>query len=160
MEIRPYTKNDEEQLNSVAVEAFLQFKDDYSDWNAIQAVVSDISALNDDAEVIVAEESGKIIGGVAFVPPRDDSRGHFEQSWASIRMLVVSPSQRGRGIGRKLTEECIKRASKVGASFIGLHTSPIMDVALSMYLRMGFVKVRDIDPILGVEYAIYKLDIS
>ncbi len=74
-------------------------------------------------------------------------------------MLVVSPSQRGKGIGKKLTMECIKRARDIGVSIIGLHTSPIMEVALSMYLRMGFVKVKDIEPIFGVEYSVYKLQI-
>jgi hypothetical protein len=30
-----------------------------------------------------------------------------------------------------------------------------MTVALSMYLRMGFAKLHDAPPILGVEYAVY-----
>ena len=41
------------------------------------------------------------------------------------------------------------------ASAIALHTSPIMTVALPMYLRMGFAKLRDAPPILGVDYAVY-----
>lgn len=159
MIIRSYKKYDEEQLNALAVEAFSQFKDNYNDWNAIKSIVGRMSALNESSEIIIAEGSGNIIGGVAFVPPGGDTKGHFDKSWASIRMLVVSPGQRGKGIGKKLTKECIKRASDIEVSFIGLHTSPIMEVALSMYLRMGFVKVKDIEPIFGVEYSTYKLKI-
>ena len=36
-----------------------------------------------------------------------------------------------------------------------LHTSPIMTVALPMYLKMGFVKAYDAPPIFGVPYAVY-----
>jgi hypothetical protein len=38
---------------------------------------------------------------------------------------------------------------------IALHTSPIMTVALSMYLRMGFARLRDAPRYLGVDYAVY-----
>ena len=38
---------------------------------------------------------------------------------------------------------------------IALHTSPIMTVALPMYLRMGFERLRDAPPIRGVYYAVY-----
>jgi hypothetical protein len=30
-----------------------------------------------------------------------------------------------------------------------------MTVALPMYLRMGFARLRDAPPILGVDYAVY-----
>lgn len=159
MIIRSYKKDDEDQLNVLAIEAFLQFKDNYNDWNAIKSIVGSMSTLNESSEIIVAENSGNIIGGVAFVPPGGDTKGHFDKSWASIRMLVVSPDQRGKGIGKRLTRECIERARENGVRFIGLHTSPIMEVALSMYLRMGFVKIKNIEPIFGVEYSTYKLQL-
>jgi hypothetical protein len=38
---------------------------------------------------------------------------------------------------------------------IALHTSPIMSVALPMYLKMGFAKAYDAPPIFGVAYAVY-----
>jgi len=70
-------------------------------------------------------------------------------------MLVVEPAFRGRGIGRALTEECIQRAIRDDASLIALHTSPLMRVALPMYLRMGFTLVNEVPPFRGVPYAIY-----
>ena len=157
MLIRPYYKSDARQLNTVAVEAFRQFQNQYNDWNAIQSVVGNMSALEGSSELIIAEDKGKVMGGVAFVPPKIDPKGYFDPTWATIRMLVVSPAGRGKGIGRKLTEACLKKAKENDIKIIGLHTSPIMEVALSMYLRMGFVKIKDIDPIYGVEYAVYKL---
>ena len=38
---------------------------------------------------------------------------------------------------------------------IALHTSPIMSVALPMYLKMGFAKAYDAPPIFGVACAVY-----
>ena len=55
-------------------------------------------------------------------------------------MLVIDPGARGRGLGRLLTEECVRRARRDGAPTVALHTSPIMEVALPMYLRMGFTQ--------------------
>lgn len=38
------------------------------------------------------------------------------------------------------------------APAVGLHTSPMMASALRLYMRLGFVRDRDIDPIRGVSY--------
>ena len=70
-------------------------------------------------------------------------------------MLVVAPLSRGVGIGRALTEECIRRARRDRAPLIALHTTPIMKVALPMYERMGFNHQREAPPIFGVPYDIY-----
>ncbi len=158
--IRSYKNEDKNQLNALAVRAFSQFKNNYTDWDAIKSVVGRMSDLSDSSEIMVVESSGNIIGAVAFIPPGGDTKGHFDKSWASIRMLVVCPDQRGKGIGKKLTEECIKQARDIKAPFIGLHTSPMMDVALSIYLRMGFIKIKNIEPIFGVEYSLYKLPLD
>lgn len=52
------------------------------------------------------------------------------------------------------------RAQRDHAGMMGLHTSPIMSVALPMYLRMGFRFERDAPPIHGVSYGIYTKDVS
>jgi ribosomal protein S18 acetylase RimI-like enzyme len=70
-------------------------------------------------------------------------------------MLIVDPAARGSGVGRALTEEFIKRARQDGSGVIALHTSPIMTVALPMYLRMGFQLLREAPPLFGVPYAVY-----
>ncbi len=155
--IKEYRKTDKEQLNRLALEAFAQYQDCYTDWPSIKKVIGNMAELEKSAEIIVAEESGTIIGGVVLVPPSYEFNNHLDSSMALMRMLVVSPDHRGKGIGKKLTMECICRAKKLGAKAISLHTSPIMKVALSMYLKMGFQKIKDIEPICGVEYSIYAL---
>ena len=143
------------EVNKLALAAFAQFRSQYSDWPAMASAIGQMSALTDTGEIIVAERDQQIIGAVAYIPPGRPKAAYFEQSWPIIRMLVVDPMSRGSGIGRALTEECMNRARRDGSRVIALHTSPIMTVALPMYLRMGFRLVREVPPIYGVPYAVY-----
>ena len=153
--IRDYQNPDAEDLNRIAVSAFAQFSDQYQDWPAMRAGLSRTSDLSASGEVIVAEFQNQLAGAVAYFGPRTKKAAFFGQNWPVIRMLVVDPAFRGKRLGRALSAECIARAMRDGSPVIALHTSPIMDVALPMYLRMGFVKAYDAPPISGVPYAVY-----
>ena len=153
--IRDYESADAENLNRIAVAAFEQFRDHYQDWPAMLAGLSKTSALSATGEVIVAEVQNQFAGAVAYFGPNTPKAPFFDQRWPVIRMLVVDPAFRGKGLGGALSTECIARAKRDGSTIIALHTSPIMTVALPMYLRMGFVKAYDAPPIFGVAYAVY-----
>jgi GNAT superfamily N-acetyltransferase len=153
--IRDYEGSDAENLNRIAVSALAQFRDHYQDWPAMRAGLSKTSDLSASGEVIIAELQDEFAGAVAYLGPDRPKAPFFDQSWPIIRMLVVDPAFRGKGIGRALTNECFARARRDGSPIIALHTSPIMTVALPMYLMMGFVKTYDAPPIFGVAYAVY-----
>ena len=153
--LRDYQSSDAENLNRIAVSAFDQFRDHYNDWPAMRAGLSKTSDLGVSGEVIIAELQGTFAGAVAYFGPNSQKAAFFDQRWPIIRMLVADPAFRGKGIGRALSEECIARARRDGSPIIALHTSPIMTVALPMYLMMGFVKTYDAPPIFGVAYAVY-----
>ena len=155
IKIRDYENSDAEDLNRIAVSAFGQFRDMYRDWPAMLAGLSKTSALRATGEVIVAEYQDRFAGAVAYFGPKSQKAPFFDQRWPVIRMLVVDPAFRGKGLGRTLSTECIARAKRDGSPIIALHTSPIMTIALPMYLRMGFVKAYDAPPIFGVAYAVY-----
>jgi GNAT superfamily N-acetyltransferase len=153
--LRDYESADAQNLNRIAVSAFDQFRDHYGDWPAMLAGLSKTSDLSASGEVIIAELQDKFAGAVAYFGPNSQKAAFFDQRWPIIRMLVVDPAFRGKGIGRALSDECIARAKRDGSPIIALHTSPIMSIALPMYLRMGFVKAYDAPPIFGVAYAVY-----
>jgi GNAT superfamily N-acetyltransferase len=155
IKIRDYENPDAEELNRLAVSAFSQFRDQYQDWTAMRAGLSKTSALSATGEIIVGEFQNQIVGAVVYFGPNSQKAPFFDQGWPVIRMLVVDPSFRGKGLGRALSMECLARARRDGSPIIALHTSPIMTVALRMYLRMGFVKAYDAPPIFGVAYAVY-----
>lgn len=158
MQIRPYDEADADAVNAVALAAFAQYRGIYQDWETLTRGVGSMTSLGDHAELIVAEEGGRVVGAVAYCAPGSTPRADFfEPEWPIIRMLVVEPSARGRGVGRRLTDECIERAKREGAPLISLHTSPAMQVALKMYLKIGFKLERVLPPRFGVPYAVYTL---
>ena len=96
-----------------------------------------------------------------YVGPGKPKNTFFKLEWPIIRMLVVDPAYRGQGIGRALTEECVRRARRYESLVIALHSAPIMKVALPMYQRMGFEFHCDAPAaIFGVPYGIYLKQLS
>lgn len=160
--IRDFQTTDTPQVNALALGAFEQFKDAYQDWPGFQSKIANMAALAESGEIIVAELDGQIAGAVAYVGPGAPKAQFFRPEWPIMRMLVVAPEFRGRGIGRALAQECMGRARRDGATAFALHTSELMAVALPMYQRMGFERVASAPPIHGVEYGVYvkKLDNS
>jgi GNAT superfamily N-acetyltransferase len=157
--LRDFRADDAAALSNVALAAFRQFASHYTNWPAIAESVSRMPALADVGEIIVAQIDGRVGGGVAYIPAGKRKADFFDPSWPIIRTVVVDPANRGHGIGRALTEECVRRARRDGSPIIALHTSPIMTVALPLYLGMGFRFRRDVPPIHGVPYAVYTKDL-
>ena len=53
--------------------------------------------------------------------------------------LAVRPERRGRGIGRALLAECVRRSARAGASRMFLEVRAANEDALRLYRRMGVV---------------------
>jgi ribosomal protein S18 acetylase RimI-like enzyme len=158
-EIRNALEQDHPEINKLAVEAWQALKDGYDpdQWDGMLTAIGKMSNLAARGALIVAADQSSILGAVCYMPPKASNPGIFPDTWPSIRMLVTHPASRGMGIGRRLTEECISRALLDQADCIGLHTSPVMTVALPLYLRMGFVMDKVLSPIAGAPYARYVL---
>lgn len=154
-QLHEFRPADAQAVDALGLAAFEQFSALYDDWPGFKAKISTMSSLAQAGEVIVARRGDRIVGGVAYIGPHRPKSDFFPAEWAIMRMLVVSPEARGQGVGRALAQACVQRAQRDDASVIGLHTSPIMSVALPMYLRMGFQLERDAPPIHGVPYGIY-----
>ena len=162
MIVRPYAPADAAAVNRVALAAFDQYRGVYGDWETLSRGVGAMDALAAEGELIVAEDDARqIVGAVAYFGPHTSPRADFfAPEWPIVRMLVVDPAARGQGIGSRLTGECIDRARRDGAAVIALHTSPAMEVALAMYLRMGFRLERSVPDRFGVPYGLYLKPLS
>lgn len=159
-QISVFTPADTDAVNQVALSAFRQYEHEYKDWATLSARVRNMAALADSAELMVAKVRDRIAGAVAYVGPGKEKAPFFAIEWPVLRMLVVDPALRGMGIGRALTEECIRRAIRDEAPLIALHTSHIMAVALAMYQRMGFRFERAAPDICGAPYRVYVLELT
>ena len=156
-----------DELDAVAevmVAAYEQYipPDATGELHGYREEIRDVRSRGAHATLIVAEERARILGAVTYYP--DGSReGHtgWPRQWAVIRLLAVHPDARGRGVGRSLTAECIRRARAGGCAAVGLHTTEFMAVARAMYERMGFVRVPDFDfwPMPRLHVMAYRLDL-
>lgn len=158
--LREYRADDAAQVDALGVEAFTQYARFYSDWPALKARLGTMSTLAEHGEIIVADIDGRMVGWVAYIGPGKPKSSFYLPEWAIMRMLVVAPDAQGKGIGRLLADECIRRAHRDNAAVFALHTSEMMCVALPMYLRMGFTRHADAPTTYGVKYGVYTKDLT
>ena len=101
------------------------------------------------------------IVGMAFLVPSGNPWGDiYPNDWSYIRMVGVHPEFGGRGIGRKLTQQCIEAAKQSEEHTIALHTSEVMDAARHIYEGLGFYVVREIESRFGIRYWLYRMALT
>lgn len=88
---------------------------------------------------------GKVIGTMTLVPPGSRFAELANEDDFELRMLAVSPLDRGRGIGRELTQAAMAMAVERGAKRVVLSTMETMRVAHRLYERLGFKRRPELD---------------
>ncbi len=113
-------------------------------WNAafeglVARVVADFAEDHDPylERVWIAELDGSPAGSVMCV--REDGA----PGTARLRLLLVDPAGRGRGIGSRLVAAAVGFARSVGYRELVLRTHGVPHETRSLYLRAGFTLVRE-----------------
>ncbi|MFA5974256.1 MAG: GNAT family N-acetyltransferase [Lentimicrobiaceae bacterium] len=111
-------------------------------------------ASKTDTELLVAVSGdGKIAGCVVYFSDMKNygsgGTATLEQNAAGFRLFAVDPLFRGQGIGKLLTNECIRKARDKKLSQVIIHTTMAMQTAWKMYENTGFNRSEDLDFIQG-----------
>jgi GNAT superfamily N-acetyltransferase len=131
-------------------------EDDY------EAELLDVARRAQEAEVVVAELDGLIVGCLTYVPDHTNPHYEFEDpTGASFRMLAVAQAAQGRGIGEALVRWCIDRARADGKACIVIHSGAWMVAAHRLYGRLGFVRRPELDwiPVPEIPLYAFRLDL-
>lgn len=160
LEIRNARDDELDIVASLMVDAYAEYAARMSPdaWSSFAHDIANVRGRLTDAELLVAERDGEIVGAVTMYR---HWRGAQEGA-ISVRMLSVPPQHRGSGVGRALMEHCIELARTAGHDRIVLTTTQEMEDARDMYERMGFVRDRSMDhePAPGVRAEGYALDLA
>lgn len=105
---------------------------------------------NERSKIVVALSSaGELWGAVVYFSNMQDySSGgpDFDIANASgIRLLAVDPTSCGMGVGKSLTNACIKLALDNKPKKIFLHSTKLVKVTWAMYEKMGFERSTYLD---------------
>jgi RimJ/RimL family protein N-acetyltransferase len=91
--------------------------------------------VDNDNFIIGAFDGETAVGMVGFVRERTRKLSHKGRIWGTY----VSPDYRGQGLGRKLLDEVISRASRLeGLTQINLGVYTVNESAMRLYEAAGF----------------------
>ncbi len=163
-----------EQIGKLMVQVYSQLEGfpKQSEQPAYYEMLSNIGKMTDkpDTELLVAvSPDGQILGGVVYFGDMryygSGGTATGEKNAAGFRLLAVDPAARGRGVGKELTKECIRKARAQNLSRVIIHSTKAMQTAWKMYEGLGFKRSEDLDfmqgelPVFGFRLSLNRMEV-
>ncbi len=145
--LREGRPEDLERAEALVREAYAEFRPQFTPeiWQKWMDNVS-LAVHSPEGVLLLAEVAGELAGVVKFYPDaRQSGLGRWPAGAASMRILAVAPRFRGRGVGTRLVQECLRRAKVLGLRTIYLYTGEFMHAARRIYEGLGFVRAPEFE---------------
>jgi GNAT superfamily N-acetyltransferase len=152
--VRDVRQDESEPLGRLLVDAYASLPGfpapaDQPGYYELLANVGRFAARPGARVLVAVSAAGEVCGGVVYF---GDMAAYASGGSATtvadasgIRFLGVGHAHRAKGIGRALTEACIRLARQDGRSQVILHTTQAMHVAWRLYTELGFRRSDDLD---------------
>lgn len=130
---------DEAAIESLILEAFLPFKDQYTS-GAFEYTAATADLIRErfaEGPMWLACDGDETVGTVSGLPEAD----RFY-----IRSMAVKPSAQKRGVGQKLLDALEHHARDAGFAKLYLYTTFVLPGAKPLYEKNGFYVVRETLP--------------
>jgi ribosomal protein S18 acetylase RimI-like enzyme len=113
------------------------------------------------AQLLIAEEAGRIVGTVTVTPPGSPWAEIARPSELEFRFLAVAPTAQGRGVGAALVESVVDMARERDDATVVLSVLETNTAGRRLYERLGFARVpqRDWVPWTRVSLLVYALEL-
>ncbi len=164
LHIRDARPAERDAIRDLTLAAYEQYATVMPHWQSYRQHLLATLEQEGPATRIVAEQDGVVVGTALLYPASANvyATASANTGWPEVRLLAVAPAARGRGVGSALLEECERRARRAGATALGLHTEDIMEAAVRMYERRGFVRAPEFDfrPSHGALVKAYRLSLD
>lgn len=102
--------------------------------------------------LVAASPKGSVVGAVVYFSDMQyygsGGTATKEKNASGFRLLAVDSATRGKGIGKLLTKACIEIAKTENKQVI-IHSTKAMEVAWTMYEKLGFVRSKNLDFMQG-----------
>jgi len=164
VEIREAHPGEYGDVGDVVAAAYAPFGSPYDQgWNEHLDLVRHVADRARRTVVLAAVEDRRVLGSatIELFDVIGDDDHELPPGWAVLRMVGVDPEAQGRGIGRALVEDVIRRVRAAGKRTLGLRTMPQLEKAQRLYRSLGFLRdpsldmtLEDGDTLLG-----YRLDL-
>lgn len=152
--VRNAIPNECEETGKLLVKVYSQLEgfpkeSEQPDYYRMLANVGELTNKPETELLVAVSQKGEIAGCVVYFNDMkyygSGGTATQEKKAAGFRLLAVDPLVRGHGIGKLLTNECIRKARSKKLNQIIIHTTKAMQTAWKMYEKLGFKRSEDLD---------------
>ncbi|MBO1002760.1 GNAT family N-acetyltransferase [Pseudogracilibacillus auburnensis] len=142
--VREIEEEERELVRQLIIESYRQYEH-FFEKDRWENYLAELKASVDNEKIdklLIATNRGNIVGTMQIFLSSDDAYDvpDIQINEPIIRFLAVHPNGRGLGIARKLIDAGIAYTKARKASAIYLHTTDVMEKAVSLYEKYGFVR--------------------